>query len=113
MKNGTITTIYAEHYARQNLTRNPAKMTLWAKTETGDDVWLGKFDCDTRRNQTKLSELERKYEFLVGKEIKYALKKSRSGSERIGFVRPDLIEYEVKYSQEKSYSEKMKGGEEK
>jgi hypothetical protein len=86
--NSRITQIYAKHYARRNLSRRCAKMSLWAETELGDEVWITtRKGIGTRRINTKLEELESEYKDMLGKEISYILKPSRSGWNMIGFIR--------------------------
>ena len=94
-----VTKLEARHYSRRAFRDEHAKISLWAETDLGHEVWLCKTGCDTRRVETKLREFEREYSFLLGQEIQYTLKACPYSLEETGFIGPrgtDLSEYRKK-----------------
>ena len=84
-----VTNLEARHFSRRNLSRTCAKMSLWAETDLGDEVWLvTEKGIGTRRINTKTEEMERKYSFLVGQEIQYIIKPGRGWHGPVGFLTP-------------------------
>jgi hypothetical protein len=99
-----IEKITARHFSRRNFSRQCAKLSLWAETEAGHEIWLlTQKGIGTRKISTKLEELEREYEFMQGKEIKYILKPNRMGLEDIGFLTPRGITPEDYRSNKSEY----------
>jgi hypothetical protein len=90
-----IEQLVVKHFSRRNLTGDCAKMSLWAETELGHQVWLlTKYCLDTRRVDAKVEEMEKDYKFMLGREIPYVLK-FRDGNEDVGFIMPKGIDLEV------------------
>ena len=90
-KQSTITEIYSRHYGHnryRSLYRKPfaecAYMTLWAKTELEDEVWLQTVRGLTNATiDSKVKKYEQANEHLLGKTIVYNYKPARG----IGFLR--------------------------
>jgi hypothetical protein len=93
-REGAIESIKAEHHEprsrydiRKGRTYWPAKMTLWARTDNGDRVWLETKDrLNTASVESKIREYENENQHLVGRIIRYALSENRE----VGFVREFL-----------------------
>jgi hypothetical protein len=84
-----VTKVEARHFSRRNLSGTCAKMSLWAETELGDEVWLLTHKgIGTRRVKTKIEELEKEYEFMLGQEINYIIKPGRGWHLSVGFLTP-------------------------
>jgi hypothetical protein len=83
----TITKINARHYSRINHSARCAKMSLWAETDMGDEIWLTtEKGLSTRRIEKKVAEMEREYGFMVGQKVDYIIKGDWRGP--IGFLYP-------------------------
>lgn len=90
-KKSTITEIYARHYGhnqyRSSYKRSFAEqayMTLWAKTEKEDEVWLQTVRGLTNATiDSKVKKYEQANEHLLGKTIAYNYKPAKG----IGFLR--------------------------
>lgn len=105
-----IEKITAKHYARRNFSGQCAKLSLWAETNLGHEVWLlTQKGIGTRRVETKLEDLEREYSFMQGREIKYILKPTRGGIEPVGFLTPRGVTPEDYRSAQSEYKNIAEG----
>jgi len=90
-KQSTITEIYARHYGHNQYRRSykrllaeQAYMTLWAKTEKEDEVWLHTINTlSTAGIDYKVKKYEQANEHLLGKNITYNFQPAKG----IGFLR--------------------------
>src|SRR3989338_5370816 len=90
-KKSTITQIYASHHSHNQYRssyRRPfgqyAYMTLWAKTESDDEVWLHTArGLTTATIDSKIKKYEQANQHLVGKNITYDFKPAKG----IGFLK--------------------------
>ncbi|GEM_PF-4885997 len=82
-----ITELYVNHYANVNFFRESgcAKMSLWAKTDTGHEVWLETVrNLNHDRVENKIRDYLEKSRYKEGETIKYVLKNKYATS---GFIR--------------------------
>ena len=87
MPTGKIEKIIAKHYSQSNWTGESAKISLWAETDLGHEVWLQtQHNLDTRRVNVKVRAYEDKNKHLLGQRIKYKFDERKE----IGFVREYL-----------------------
>jgi len=92
---GIITEIYAGHRQR-SLSRRYPSLTLWARTDNGDEVWLGTGYNDSRTAEYRMKMLKEQNQHLIGKIIRYDLKSNPWTLAERGFLRRDSEGIEVK-----------------
>ncbi len=86
---GKVESIFTRHTPHRNFIkgdRKYARITIWAKTEPGHQVWL-ETARDSGGIEKRCRKHEERYQHLIGKNISYNLKTNRyTGYER-GFIR--------------------------
>lgn len=87
---GKVECIFTRHTPHRSLERHDrkyARITVWAETEQGHQVWLETVRGENGSIEERCKQHEERYQHLIGQNISYSLKTDRyTGYER-GFIR--------------------------
>ncbi|MDO8460398.1 MAG: hypothetical protein Q7S74_04775 [Nanoarchaeota archaeon] len=85
---GMVERIFTRHTPHRSIgRRNYARITIWAGTNLGHQVWLETIGGEKGKISERMSNHEENYQHLVGQNIIYNLKTNRYTGDQCGFIR--------------------------